>query len=60
MRRRSGLRGSQGPSGANDLVWSDKSSVENVQPLAVPPFDVDVDFETTGDGTLPSATPALP
>ena len=38
------------------LVWYDASSVEHVQPVDVPPFDLNVSFEATGDGK-PPATP---
>ena len=36
------------------LVWYDKSSVEHVQPVDVPPFDLEVSFEATGDGKPPA------
>ena len=36
------------------LVWYDKSSVEHVQPVDVPPFDLEVSFEATGDGRPPA------
>jgi hypothetical protein len=36
------------------LVWYDKSSVEHVQPVDVPPFDLNVNFEATGDGRPPA------
>jgi hypothetical protein len=38
------------------LVWLD-SSIENIQRLDLPPFDLDVTFEATGDGTVPSVRP---
>jgi hypothetical protein len=38
------------------LVWLN-ASVERVKPLDLPPFDLDVTFEATGDGTLPTPTP---
>ena len=38
------------------LIWYDKSDVEHVQPLARPPFDMDVTFEASGPGTLPTST----
>ena len=36
------------------LLWYDKSSVEHVQPVDVPAFDLDVTFEATGDGKPPA------
>lgn len=36
------------------MVWYDKASVEHVQPVDVPPFDLDVKFEATGDGKPPA------
>jgi hypothetical protein len=35
------------------VIWYDKSSVEHVQKVDVPPFDLDVKFEATGDGKAP-------
>ncbi len=35
------------------LVWYDGSAVEHIQPLDLPPFDIDVKFEASGPGALP-------
>jgi hypothetical protein len=40
------------------LVWYDKASVEHVRPIETPPFDLDVAFEATGDGSLPATSPS--
>jgi hypothetical protein len=40
------------------LVWYDASSVENVKRLDLPPFEMDVTFEATGDGALPNPGPS--
>lgn len=40
------------------LVWYDKASIELVRPIDSPPFDIDIDFEATGNGTLPVASPS--
>jgi hypothetical protein len=36
------------------LVWYDKSSAEHTQRVDVPPFDLEVSFEATGDGKPPA------
>jgi hypothetical protein len=36
------------------LVWYDGSSAEHAQPVDVPPFDLNVSFEATGDGKPPA------
>jgi hypothetical protein len=44
----------------HDLIWLDASSVEHHQPVpGEPPFGVAIEFEATGDGTVP-ASPGAP
>jgi hypothetical protein len=53
-----GASGITGSIHCKGLIWYDKSSVENVQPVDVPPFDLDVDFEAAGGGVVPAANPS--
>jgi hypothetical protein len=53
-----GLTRIAGSISCRGLVWYDKASVEHVQPVDVPPFDLDVGFEATGDGKPPAANPS--
>ena len=39
-------------------AWYDASSVERIRLLDLPPFDLAVTFEVTGDGTFPTPTPS--
>lgn len=50
-----GLTRIAGTAHCRGVMWYSKASIENTQPLDLPPFDLQVDFEATGDGTFPQA-----
>ncbi|MEP6639901.1 MAG: hypothetical protein ABJC39_11170 [Chloroflexota bacterium] len=38
------------------LAWYDGTAVEHIQPLDLPPFDIDVEFEAAGSGAPPPSS----